>query len=118
MKRNYSIFDRCIAHEKLIAVLHRLNDAEYALKDAEMEIASWNRDSDDAKHVVSMLDTAVSIERRVSDALTDRIANKPWSLCEESLQHKAIFSAKTDSREFLREARRLCDRYIREGGAE
>ena len=34
------------------------------------------------------------------------------------LKDAALFSAKTDSREFLREVRRLCDRYLREGGAE
>ena len=34
------------------------------------------------------------------------------------VQETAFFSSKMDSREFLREMRRLCDKAIREGGAE
>lgn len=45
-----------------------------------------------------------------------RFCNDGWR--SMGVAATAFFSAKMDMREFLREMRRLCDRGIREGGAE
>ena len=47
-----------------------------------------------------------------------RFCRDGWRAMGGDAAATAFFSAKMDSREFLREMRRLCDRAIREGGAE
>lgn len=47
-----------------------------------------------------------------------RFCRDGWRAMGGDAAATAFFSAKMDAREFLREMRRLCDKAIREGGAE